>query len=109
MTKQCLYWKPVICTNVRGAEILSNRPEILSKIHRGNLLADIQSMPPKEPISFERAMRLMCEKTIEAFQNHDGAKAAWYYYNFIPYISSCGFHIELTGDEFIFHLSTASL
>jgi hypothetical protein len=104
MDKQFLYWKPIWEKNVRGEDFLSNLPDIIARDYRGELLAKILSMPEKEPISFESAALMLSNKATEAFKAHRlgylPGEYNWYFKNFVEWISSLGYHIELTGDEF---------
>ena len=64
----------------------------------GTLLSQIIAMPKKQPISFDDATRMLdqkLEECTEASTQYD-----WHAINFVTWISSQGFHIELTGDEF---------
>ncbi len=107
MTARSLYWKPVTCKNVRGLDFQCDSPDIISRDYKGLLLEAILNMKPKDPISFERAIKLNTEKQIEAMKALDAKKVNWYYENFVQFISDSGFHIDLTGDEFVYHLSSA--
>lgn len=44
------------------------------------------------------------QKSSEAFDAHrlgyEPGECNWYFKNFVEWISSLGYHIELTGDEF---------
>lgn len=62
-------------------------------------------MPRKSPISFSRAIGIISEKKNEALRELDITKSCWYHENFIRTISESGYHIVLSGDEFVFHLS----
>lgn len=63
------------------------------------------AMPRKNPISFENAVRLVNERQIDAMTRMNAKECNWYYGNFVQFVSESGFHIDLTGDEFVFHLS----
>jgi hypothetical protein len=108
MTKQFLYWKPIWEKNVRGEGFLSNVPDIIANDYRGELLANILAMPAKEPISFESAALMASNKSSEAFDahrmGHEPGECNWYFDHFVEWISSLGYHIELTGDEFELYL-----
>ncbi len=109
MTKQCLFWKTVTCKDIRNMDYESNLPKIIAQAYRGKLLAEILKMPPKEPISFVRAVQLVSDIRLEGIRTHDLGKSRWSCYNFVNFISEAGFHIELSGDEFVFHLVSASI
>jgi hypothetical protein len=104
MTKQFLYWKPIWDKNVRNEDYLSNVPDIIAMAYRGALLERILAMPKKEPISFESAALMASDKSSEAFDVHrmgyEPGGCNWYFNSFVEWISSLGYHIELTGDEF---------
>ena len=61
-------------------------------------------MPQGKPISFEKAANLVCDKFMEAFDARrigiEPGECIWYYQNFVEWISSLGYHIEISGDEF---------
>lgn len=107
MEKHCLYWKPVVCKDIREQDYQCDLPDLLSLTYRGRLVAEILQMPRGNPIFFEDAIRLVHEKNKEALRKCDADKRVWYQRNFIQYISEAGYHIELTGDEFVFHLCSA--
>lgn len=104
MVKQCVAWKPVKCKNRMGESVRTPIPEAIETHYRGTLLPRILSMPERTPISFDRAINLVSEKLLEALSAHRIGKGpgqfCWYTDNFIEWISSLGYHIELTGDEF---------
>jgi hypothetical protein len=56
-------------------------------------------------ITFEAAINLVSENQKEAFVigniGKEPGQYLWFSQNFIEFITSQGFHIELTGDEFV--------
>jgi hypothetical protein len=103
MQKHLLNWKTV--PTKPFARI--NWPTVSKQIdlnYRGTLLSRILAMEIKTAISLEEAIQLM--KKQEESARSAGRKGAepghlcWFSYNFVEWISSLGFHIELTGDEF---------
>lgn len=103
MHQHLLNWK--IAPQIPAAGI--SWPTLSKQIdlnYRGTLLSRILEMEPKKPISLEQAIRLM-EKH-EDLARTAGRKSAepghlcWFSYNFVEFISTLGYHIELTGDEF---------
>lgn len=61
-------------------------------------------MPKKELITFDDAVRLLNAKQSECFNagsfGDSPGQYGWYDLHFVSWISSLGYHIELTGDEF---------
>jgi hypothetical protein len=57
-------------------------------------------MEKKNPISFTNAVKCAHNKWSEKVNAFRGDEADWYFDNFVDWISSQGYHIELTGDEF---------
>ena len=61
-------------------------------------------MQTQKPISLEYAIGLLLDHQTAAMKagrkGLEPGHAFWYGCNFIEWISSLGFHIELTGDEF---------
>jgi hypothetical protein len=104
MDRQIFYWKPICDKNVLGEDFASQVPDLIARYYRGGLLERILEMPQKEPIPFESAVRLASGKHFEAFEaNRMGYKPGecnWFFKYFVEWISSLGYHIELTGDEF---------
>lgn len=79
-------------------------PTVIDMENKGTLLHQIVSMPKAEPISFEDAVKHVELKWSAGFDNQNSGYnpggGGWYTRNFVGYISSLGFHIELSGDEF---------
>ena len=79
-------------------------PYLISISYSGTLLNEILSMPSGKPISFEQAVNLTCDKFYEPFGarriGKEPGECNWYYKNFVAWISSLGYQIEITGDEF---------
>ena len=72
--------------------------------YQGTLLSRILSMEQKTAISYEDAMWLTNRTLKKCYEEEkmgaDFGHYQWYLDNFIEWISSLGYHIELTGDEF---------
>ena len=100
MPKHLLNWKTVRSKNIRGADIDSPLPGVLDMLYRGTLLSRILSMEKRSPISFERAVQLATEEWLLAYRSDHRDQMNWVHKHFIEWISSKGYHIELTGDEF---------
>lgn len=104
MVKNCVYWHPVRCKNIVGDDIYVHLPQIIDFYKKGSLISEILDMQKRNPISFEAAINIISDKQSEAFDSGQiGFKFgqySWYAFNFTEYISSLGYHIELTGDEF---------
>lgn len=70
-------------------------------------------MPRGTPISFEEAAGLATAGSIEAFQagriGYEPGECGWYKKNFVEWITSLGYHIEITGDEFEAYAMTDKL
>src|SRR5688572_15721070 len=99
MPKHSLNWKPVKAKSLRGTDIYVSVPDVLDLIYRGTLLSSILAMEKKTPILFGDAVRMAIKKKCEVWYD-ENADSDYYYDNFIEWISSQGYHIELTGDEF---------
>lgn len=104
MAKQCVHWKPIGVKNVRGSDCSIEFPAELDIWYRGKLLSAILNMEKKRPLSFERAAQMAWLKTSEAFKSgrigQQPGECNWYSKNFVEWVASEGYHIELTGDEF---------
>ena len=98
-------WKPVSCKGPDGGPVAVGWAITIDKAYDGKLLNRIVEMKIKKPISLDAALKIVVEKKEEAFLAQEyGMKPGqygWYIYNFVQYISSLGFHIELTCDELI--------
>ena len=104
MVSHWVKWKLVKSKNVRGADIELETPTVIDISYGGTLLSHIFAMPRQQPISFEDAIRLVIDKHTEAFDMKRFGDApghyGWYSNHFVEWISSLGYHIDLTGDEF---------
>ena len=105
MEKNLVIWKKVRCKTLNGSEIYLGVPESIDVRYRGTLLSEILAMPKKKGLSFEDAIRLSSDAQLQAFCDsrvgHNVGECHWLMDNFITWISDQGFHIELTGDEFL--------
>lgn len=113
MVKHCLIWKQVKCKNIAGEPVWLPTPEIIAAQYRGTLVSQILSMQRQSGLSFEAAINLVAEKRMAAFtagrMGHNPGEYSWYADNFVEWISSLGYHIELTGDEFEPYVLSAQL
>lgn len=104
MTRHLVKWKPIKCKDVRGSDIDLDIASSIDIRYQGALLSCIVAMPKRHPISFADAIRLLSDKQTEAFDARlfgvQPGEYSWYGDHFVEWISSLGFHIELTGDEF---------
>ncbi len=104
MEHHLVKWKPIKSKSRFGNEVYLSVPEIVDISYRGTLLSHILRMQKKTPISFENAMLKLIDMHREKFDaglfGDNPGQYGWYDLNFISWISSLGFHIELTGDEF---------
>ena len=100
MNKQWVDWKLVICKSEAGKYYHAGIPQIIDRKNRGTLLAKIIAMPKQKPISFDDAIRMVKQVYFEAEIGHKPGQCTWFFANFVEWITSQGFHIELTGDEF---------
>jgi hypothetical protein len=98
--KRIVNWKTVTEKNIKGRDFESVLPRIIDRGYRGTLLSQILAMPKKNPITFADAVRLAGQKQIEAEIGHEKGQYFWYAAHFVDWISSLGYHIELSGDEF---------
>ncbi len=113
MVKHCLVWKEVKCKNVKGNLVRIELPKLIANAYRGTLVSQILAMPRQAPLSFDAAVNLTFEKQMEAFTSGQVGKEpgqfSWYFGHFVEWISSLGYHIELSGDEFETCAATAIL
>ena len=104
MQKHVLHWKGIKLVGIRGSEITMDVPTLLDFYYRGTLLSHILSMPKKRPVDLKSAIQLLRIEQDKAFsQGKFGDQIghhSWYAKNFVSWISSNGYHIELNGDEF---------
>jgi len=102
MDKQFVRWKPV--KGIRHQAGDPTIPDIIDNACRRTLIARILSMEKKTPLTFEKAVHMAKKTSREAFfegrMGTDTGQSFWYLSNFVDWISSLGYHIELTGDEF---------
>jgi hypothetical protein len=104
MKHQIVNWKHVKCKGFYGDDVNLPIAFVLEARYRGTLLSSILSMPPKRPLSFDDAMRMLSDKQSEAFKagqyGDEPGHYGWYMLHFVEWISSLGYHIEITGEEF---------
>lgn len=98
MTRQCVFWRPIILKSVRGEDFVSHTADIIADLYRGKLITEIQKMPRKRSITFEDAVRLVHDEQTKVWP--DAEKYHSMYEQFVQHVSDLGFHIDLTGDEF---------
>ncbi len=100
-------WKPILVKNVRDEDIELSFPDLLNSSSNWTVLDRIFRMESKKPITFSDAATMAHEKFDEAVEarrmGYAQGHCLWYARNFISWISSLGYHIELTGDEFELH------
>jgi hypothetical protein len=97
--KQVLRWKQVKVKNIRGSEISSDWANLIDLYYCGTLLSCILEMESKQPIPMAHAMSMFNDQWLSEFQRRT-RKEEWYLKNFVEWISTLGYHIEITGDEF---------
>lgn len=104
MAKHCVNWKPIGAKDIRGSDFKCTYPSVIDISYRGELLSSIFAMEKKQPISFEQAAQMAWRKFCESFEGgrvgDKPGQCNWYGDNFVAWISSLGYHIELSGDEF---------
>ena len=98
-----IVWKPTAGTNCDGEPILYR--DLFS--HRGvDFLREILSMQKAQPISLEVAVELYAD-TLSDLMDSEGGRATGEYINqkggFLGIISHLGYHIHLTGREYIIY------
>ncbi len=100
-------WKPILGKNVRNEDTEFPFPELLASSSNWTILERIIHMEPKVPIKFIDAAVMAQKKFHEALDarriGYAPGQCNWYARNFTEWISSLGYHIELTGDEFELH------
>ena len=113
MPHHLLKWRAFKAKDVRGSDIEVDMAPSIDFYYRGKMLSEILQMPLRSPISFHEALHMAWVKQGEACDATKFGSAVghynWYSQNFVNWISSLGYHIELTGDEFeILHPSHRS-
>lgn len=113
MNKQCLRWKQVWCKPLKGPDVPVALADRIDLGYRGTLLPRILAMPEKQAISLDDAIQMTNSKLNEAFMaelfGDKPGQYGWYMNHFVDWISSLGYHIELTGDEFGAYIGTQFL
>lgn len=99
MPNQFLRWGQVSVKDVYGSDCASDWPAIIDLYYQGRLLGCILAMETKRRISMAEAIRLLNDKCLDEL-NRKTKKEEWYLVNFVAWISSLGYQIEITGDEF---------
>jgi hypothetical protein len=86
------------------AQILSILPHILDIHCNGQLAEKLLNMPQGIPISFADSLQILIDQQLDCVQNYKLGNSPgeynWYSENFVEFISTLGYQIELTGDEF---------
>ena len=104
MDKQFVLWKNIKCPTEQGADVEVGLGDLVDIFCRRTLLSQIIQMPERLPISFDDAIRLLSVQLYKCFKTglvgKEPGHYGWYAKNFVEWISSQGFHIVLTGDEF---------
>jgi hypothetical protein len=104
MSQQFVFWKPFKTKNVKGKDISLELPQLIDRENNRNLLSKILNMPKNTPLGFNEAIAMVYEAQRQQFDASNFGSApgqyGWYAENFVDWISSLGYHIELTGDEF---------
>jgi hypothetical protein len=104
MAKNPVRWQMLRCRWYTKDDVLVDTAGLLDIYYRGELLAHILAMPKKASISLQGAADLLNEIQKPQFHAANFGSAPgqynWYAENFVEWISSLGYHIELTGDEF---------
>lgn len=107
MSRHIVKWRPTIGKNVRNEDRALPFPDLLAASSKWTLLERILAMERKNPISFTDAAVLAQNKYLAARdagrRGYGPGETNWYSKNFVEWISSLGFHIVLTGDEFELH------
>lgn len=105
MEKNFVIWKKVRCKTLNGSEIYLSFPDRVDVRYRGTLLSEILAMPKQKAVLFDDAIRMLADAHLEAFTEgrvgRTYGECHWLTKNFVSWISEQGFHIELTGDEFL--------
>jgi hypothetical protein len=103
MMKQIVFWTSAPQEPFLGIPTIPISREI-DLNYRGTLISRILTMEAKVPISLDEAILIMQEheeKARVAGQlGCESGQMIWFSFNFIEFISSQGYHIELNGDEF---------
>lgn len=105
MEKHLVIWKKVRCKTLNGSEVYLGIPESVDFRYRGTLLTQILTMPKQKGVLFDDAIRMLADAHLEAFTEgrvgRTYGECHWLTKNFVSWIAEQGFHIELTGDEFL--------
>ena len=104
MNKHMVRWKKTRTVSVHGSDVEVEAARFIEAAKMGLLLEQIRLMPRKKTVSLETALKVMLLRQDEAFAasrfGEGPGQHSWYEKNFVEWISSLGYHIELTGDEF---------
>jgi hypothetical protein len=105
MKKQLVNWMPIRSLSKSGEVYLDPYfPQLIDSARNGELLFEIIAMEAKAPISLEDALNLVkIEFRRAADSGQRGSnpgQSHWYYENFVHWIATQGYCIDLTGDEF---------
>jgi len=100
MPNQQVIWKPIKTQEIRGADYYSFLPDILDTIYCGTLYTSILGMEKKKPISLAEAISWVTTEFFECYKDKRSIEAEWTLNNFVDWISTKGYHIELTGEEY---------
>lgn len=105
MNRPLVRWKSVACKSLAGKNILLDLPNQIDKMHGGTLLSQIISMPKQTPISFSNAINLVVEAQKDEWESGRFVRYPvfwnWHLKNFIQWLTALGYHVELSGEEFI--------
>lgn len=106
MIKRIVSWKPVRIVAPDGRLTDDpHMPDLIAISYRGDLVDKIWAMPRKTPMTYEQAATMVGERfLLEISKGNIGGEKGqshWFHRNFVEFISAEGYHIELTGDEFV--------
>lgn len=93
-----IYWFPVKVRDVISGESFKAQPYGSSDPLR--LLTAIENMPRQKPIKLEDAIWLAATEAHRIFSTQGGTETGDFLLNWLKWINSLGYHIELTGNEF---------
>ena len=113
MTKQCVRWKTFKAKTIRNTDYETSFADLIDLYNRGTLLTCILQMEKKTALGFEQATLMAHEEYKQAFLasriGSSPGESFWYLNHFVEWISSLGYHIEITGDEFEPYCMSAQL
>jgi hypothetical protein len=100
-------WKPYLDVNLKGEPILFDSQVLNQEGTR--FFLEIKSMPRKTPLSFTEARQRMGREYLKLlFHNQQVEQALHLTTQWVNWVSQSGYHIELTGTEYVLEPDTTN-